>query len=246
MLILACDTSGAACSVCLLEDDFVRADAFLSVGQTHSRTFMPLLDEMIAKSGYTYAQIDCFASTVGPGSFTGIRIGVSALKVMAMVEKKPAVPVSSLQALAFPFFSQEDTLVLPMIDARNRRVFSGAYWNGKEVIREIAGSVETLWEDCRAFLKDKDISRLLLCGNAAPDYLQEARDFGFPVRLPSFGGRDILASSVAFLARKKILAAGDCPARWDDAFPATLLSPEYLAITSAERMKAQRTRTEDE
>ena len=173
MVILACDTSSAACSACLCEDGRVVASSFLSLGLMHSQTFMPLVDDLVKRAGYSYERIDAFASTVGPGSFTGIRIGVSAVKTMAMMRGKPAVPVSSLEALAFPFFRQENTLVLPLIDARNRRVFAAGYWGGEGVISERACAWEDVLDEVRKFLSDKGAARVLLCGNAGDVYAKE-------------------------------------------------------------------------
>ena len=239
MLILASDTSGASCAVCLLEDDVVRAEAFLSLGLTHSETYMPLLDDMMKTAGYTYEQVDVFASAVGPGSFTGIRIGVSAVKTMAMVYKKPAVPISSLKALAFPFFMLENTLVLPMLDARNKRTFAAGYWEGQLVIEEGARSVEECFSSAASFMEEKGKGKLLLCGNAAELYREEALEKGLPV-MPLFAGsKEIKGASVAYLAKEAMLSADSV-----NHFSAALLSPEYFAKTSAERIRDEKNEKE--
>src|ERR1035437_5648171 len=152
MLILACDTSNAACSACLFEDGQVQKQSFLSLGLTHSQTFMPMVHDLMATSGRTYREIDAFACTVGPGSFTGIRIGVSAVKAMAMTADKAAIPVSSLKALAFPLFSGEDNFAAAAIDARNKRVFCAAYYNGSEVISEDARSADEFLRMCSEWI----------------------------------------------------------------------------------------------
>ena len=239
MLILACDTSNAACSACLYEDGKVLAQSFLSLGLTHSQTFMPMVHELMKLSGRTYQQLDAFACTVGPGSFTGIRIGVSAIKVMAMAAGKGAIPVSSLEALAYPLFTCRDTLIASAIDARNRRVFCSAYYNGQEIIGEEARSTDDFLKLCADWLAEKHLKdQILVCGNAWDSFEAAAdKDLLANVR-PAATAHDILPSSTAALAYR--MAAG--PADPEDTlvladkFPAQALMPVYRARTSAERM----------
>ena len=237
MLILAADTSGSACSACLFEDGKVLAESFLSLGLTHSQTFMPMVHELMARSGRTYSELDAFACTVGPGSFTGIRIGVSAVKAMAAVAQKPAVPVSSLRALAFPFLAETNTLVVPMTDARNRRVFSTAYFEGREIFPEEARDIDELirliGEWCSK-ITDGSVT-MRLCGDAARLYAAEP--FFANAAGPGLFGKEIQPRAVAFLAEenlRKLLLDSDKNA--EDVFSAEALRPAYRAKTSAERM----------
>ena len=235
MLILAADTSGSACSACLFENGKVLAESFLSLGLTHSQTFMPMVHELMARSGRSYPELDAFACTVGPGSFTGIRIGVSAVKAMAAVAEKPAVPVSSLRALAFPFLSEPGTLVVAMTDARNRRVFSTAYYEGREIMPEEARSIDEFarligeWSS-----ENPDVSfSMKLCGDAARLYAAEP--FFADAAGPGPFGSEIQPRSVASLAAESLLALlpDQCA---DGIFSAEALHPVYRAKTSAERM----------
>ena len=113
MKILACDTSNRACSSCLLSDGKVVDARFLNNGLTHSQTFMPQVHDLMESNGEKYENLDALACTVGPGSFTGIRIGVSAIKTMALVLGKPAIPVSSLAAMAYPLSSENALVTVP-------------------------------------------------------------------------------------------------------------------------------------
>lgn len=235
MLILAADTSGSACSACLFENGKVLAESFLSLGLTHSQTFMPMVHELMARSGRSYPELDAFACTVGPGSFTGIRIGVSAVKAMAAVAEKPAVPVSSLRALAFPFLSEPGTLVIAMTDARNRRVFSTAYYEGREIMPEEARSIDEFarligeWSS-----ENPDVPfRKKLCGDAARLYAAEP--FFADAAGPGPFGSEIQPRSVASLAAESLLALLP-DQRADGIFSADALHPAYRAKTSAERM----------
>ena len=235
MLILAADTSGSACSVCLFENGRVLAESFLSLGLTHSQTFMPMVHELMARSGRSYPELDAFACTVGPGSFTGIRIGVSAVKAMAAVAEKPAVPVSSLRALAFPFLAEPKTLVVPMTDARNRRVFSTAYYEGQEIMPEEARDIGELSRLIGEWSSENTAGplRMRLCGDAARLYAEEP-EFADAVGAGLFGS-EIQPRSVAFLAAESLQALLP-DQRPEEIFSAGALRPAYRAKTSAERM----------
>jgi len=243
MLILACDTSNSACSACLFEDGRVLAQSLLSMGRTHSLTFMPLLHDLMKQAGREYRDLDAFACTVGPGSFTGIRIGVSAVKTMALVAQKPAVPVSSLQALAFPFFDQKGTLVVAMTDARNRRVFSAAYFEGREVISENARTIDELISLCGTWddVSPVPASNILLCGDIAATYVQEEYFRQKNARISPLFGREVQPASVAALACEIILAgsSGQDAADISALYPPQALMPVYRAKTSAERKFSQ-------
>jgi tRNA threonylcarbamoyladenosine biosynthesis protein TsaB len=235
MLILACDTSNAACSACLFEDGQVQKQAFLSLGLTHSQTFMPMVHELMATSGRTYREVDAFACTVGPGSFTGIRIGVSAVKVMAMTSGKAAIPVSSLRALALPLFSEKDNFVAAAIDARNRRVFCAAYYNGSEVINEDARSADEFLRLCSEWLAiNRPDLHILICGNAWGVCAAAAQGSLSSIAVTDSEVREILPSSVAFLAYEHTFM--DAPQTLLQKFPPNALMPVYRAKTSAERM----------
>lgn len=234
MLILACDTSNSACSACLYEDGRVLAQSLLSLGRTHSLTFMPMVHDLMKCSGREYKELDAFACTVGPGSFTGIRIGVSAVKAMAMAAEKPAVAVSSLAALAFPFFLHKKALIVAMTDARNRRVFSAAYYEGREVISENARTIDELMELCRTWEEVSGVSGtdILLCGDVSGLYAKEGYFLQRKARTESLFGREVQPASVAALAYETIREEGSLM----DKYPPQALMPVYRAKTSAERM----------
>jgi len=234
MLILACDTSNSACSACLYEDGRVLAQSLLSLGRTHSLTFMPLVHDLMKCSGREYKELDAFACTVGPGSFTGIRIGVSAVKAMAMVAEKPAVGVSSLAALAFPFFLHKKALIVAMTDARNRRVFSAAYYVGREVISENARTIDELMELCRTWEEVSGVSGtdILLCGDVSGLYAKEGYFLQRKAQSELLFGREVQPASVAALAYETIRGEESLM----DKYPPQALMPVYRAKTSAERM----------
>ena len=128
MIILACDTSNSSCCAGVYNDSKPLAFRLSMERKTHSETFMPLVSEVMSEAGVTYSDLDCFAVTVGPGSFTGIRIGLSAVKGMALAASRPVIPVSSTLALAASCDIADDygrpTYFIPCFDARNNRIFA--------------------------------------------------------------------------------------------------------------------------
>lgn len=235
MRILACDTSNSACSACLYEDGRILAQSFLSLGLTHSHTFMPMVHDLMKLSGFSYQDLDAFACTVGPGSFTGIRIGVSAVKVMAMASDKAAIPVSSLEALAYPIFGHKDTLVLAAFDARNRRVFSSGYFSGQQVIDEDARTADELLRIASDWIcANHPSAKILVCGNAWDSFAATADQSLLENVSPEYSYREIAPSSVAALAYAHAVNNRETPAA--QLFLPQDLMPVYRAKTSAERM----------
>jgi tRNA threonylcarbamoyladenosine biosynthesis protein TsaB len=213
------------------------ASSFLSVGLTHSHTFMPLVHELMKNAAAEYSSLDAIACTVGPGSFTGIRIGVSAVKAMAFASGKAAIPVSSLRALAYPLFARPDAVVAAMIDARNRRVFCAAYFRGVEVIPEAARTVDEFVIECDQW-RDANApeSVILTCGNACDIYGVSESGLQRADVKPVFTCSEIDPWAVAGIAAEIILAAsGRDDQDLASLFPTESMEPVYLAKTAAER-----------
>ena len=126
MLILALDTSGRMASCCLYEDGKKRSSCFKDSQLQHSRTILPICEQMLKEQNVSLDDIDAFAACIGPGSFTGIRIGVAIIKGFALAGGKPAAGVSSLEAAAAAV--PENGLICSIIKARTSIImaFSGA------------------------------------------------------------------------------------------------------------------------
>ncbi len=126
MKILAVDTATKSCSVAIVEKESIIAETTLFIEQTHSKHLMEMIDTALNLSGLTVSELDGFAVTKGPGSFTGLRIGISSIKGFAMASGKPVVGVSSLDSLAMQCcFSSY--LVSPLLDARKGEVYFSRY-----------------------------------------------------------------------------------------------------------------------
>ncbi len=165
MIILACDSSAKPCSVAVLDDEKLIYQCFLNNKLTHSETLMPMIENALFLSGYDLSKVDLLAVSKGPGSFTGVRIGVSAVKGIAMGRKIPCVGVSTLKAMAYNH-KNCGKIICCVMDARRNQVYNGIFEfnQGKlEIISDDrAVSIEQLKEEIINLKKD-----VILVGDGA-------------------------------------------------------------------------------
>lgn len=126
MLILAVEASAAPSSCALLKDGLIIADMRTNVKLTHSQTLMPMVESMLNTTGALVSDVDLFAVTHGPGSFTGIRIGIAAIKGMAAAFDRPCIGLSTLEVTAHNIFCF-DGIVCPVMDARREQVYNALF-----------------------------------------------------------------------------------------------------------------------
>lgn len=153
MKILALESSAVAASVALTEDETLLAQSIQNNGLTHSRTLMPLCRDLLDNLGLTLRDVDLIAVAAGPGSFTGLRIGVSAAKGLAWAGDKPCVGVSTLEAMAWTAAHIGGELC-PVMDARRAQVYNARFRgeNGRPIrlTGDRAISLEALKEEILA------------------------------------------------------------------------------------------------
>ncbi len=128
MKVLALETSGSNCSVAILDENKVIADFNCNTGTTHSQNLMPMVDNVLKFAELTLDDIDILANSIGPGSFTGLRIGIATIKGIAISLNKKVIGVPSLLGLAYnvPHF---DGVICSVLDAKNNNVYAGIYKN---------------------------------------------------------------------------------------------------------------------
>lgn len=126
MNILAIDTSALTATAAVLSGDTVLGEISTATALTHSQTIMPMIDELLKKINMDIADIDTFACSVGPGSFTGLRIGIGTIKGLAYGVGKPVTGVSTLEALAYNI-AYTDCVIAPIMDARRGQVYNALY-----------------------------------------------------------------------------------------------------------------------
>ncbi|MBC8585781.1 tRNA (adenosine(37)-N6)-threonylcarbamoyltransferase complex dimerization subunit type 1 TsaB [Youxingia wuxianensis] len=135
MKLLAVDTSSITASCALLEDKKLLGEFFSNVKLTHSQTIMPMVESLLKQTRVSLEEIDAFAVTGGPGSFTGLRIGLAAVKGMAWALERPCITVSTLEALAYNLYGI-DCVVAPVLDARCSQVYTALFrWEGERITR---------------------------------------------------------------------------------------------------------------
>ena len=129
MNILMIDTSGPACGVAIAREGRLVCDMQLVSGRTHSQRVMPMVEAALAMSDMAVSDIDVFGAVTGPGSFTGVRIGVSSVKALAHAAGKPCVGVDALHALAANI-QAFDGVICPILDARAQQVYGAMFRAG--------------------------------------------------------------------------------------------------------------------
>ena len=137
MRVLAIDTALEACSAAVLDPDGgITASESLAMTRGHAETLMPLIARVMNGAGVEFAQLDRIAVTTGPGSFTGLRVGISAARGIALAAGKPAVGLSTLAALAAPLIATDDgTQVVAAIDARHEHIYLQVFGvNGRTLV----------------------------------------------------------------------------------------------------------------
>lgn len=237
MKVLAVDTSGTSLSLALCEDDKLVAEFNLQQGYNHSVTQMPLLEHMLSVCGVTAGDIDLFTCSIGPGSFTGIRIGVSSVKAMAYALGRPTIGVSSLEALMFPFINLESALICPAIDARRGRVFAGLWRVENGRLSEVIPAANVLAVDLASQIVDLTVAcDIRFAGDGQSAVIEAVHELlpgnrnNSGLMIASDGsGRCIRAYAVAQIGLHNYLQGADSQ-------PQTLM-PEYLSPSQAERMR---------
>lgn len=154
MIILALDSTGAAASAALLDGDRLLCKATETGALTHSATLLPAVEQLLAKAGLGFADIDLFAASAGPGSFTGVRIGAATLKGIAFGKNKPCCAVSALEALAYNL-RDTDGVVCALMDARRGQFYTATFAvsDGKvtRLTEDAAGSGEDIAASLAAY-----------------------------------------------------------------------------------------------
>ena len=228
MLILALESSAKAASAALCRDGALLAQTVQCSGLTHSRTLLPMAEDLIKNAGAALSEIDLFAVAHGPGSFTGVRIGVSTAKGLAWAAQKPAVGVSTLEAMAWHGLAAgERALICPVMDARRGQVYNALFElrgaRPERLTADRAISMTNLLSELAAAKKSA-----FLVGDGAALCYNACLERGVPAMLAPENLAQQSAWGVAMAAR------GKAPGTADD------LQPVYLRLSQAERERQAR------
>lgn len=231
MKILSADTSAKTASAAIIEDGKVLAEYNMQTGLTHSQTLMPMIDTVLRLANVTAAEIDGFACANGPGSFTGLRIGIGAIKGLSYGLNKPCIGISTLHALANNLSGIEG-IICAVMDARCNQVYNAIFESSaedfSEIISDRAISIENLGEDLAKFTKN-----IFLVGDGADLCYNKLKTNIKGLFLANELVRFQHAASVGLLAAQKLENGEGCTA--------ADLSAVYLRLPQAEReLKAKK------
>ena len=219
MKILAIDTSSAICSTALLEDDRKLDEKKLDNGMTHSENLMPLIDKLLKENAVDLKDIDLFACSIGPGSFTGIRIGISTIKPFAEVLNKPIASVTSLETLAANV--EKGDVIVTLIDARNNQVYAGIFDNNYNKLEEyMADDINSVIEIIKKY------KNIVFVGNGSVLHEELLQKNFLDASFMSNNKQS--AINVGKIAYKKYIG--------NDVYNADTIFPLYLRKSQAERM----------
>lgn len=200
--ILAVDTTSKSCSVGVFEDRTILSEITNASGTTHSKHLMSMINTSFGLADITISDIYCIAVTTGPGSFTGLRIGLSTIKGLAYATNKPVVGVSSLEALALGICFSELT-ICPILDARLNEVYFSRYKYKNGILKNKTRKQVASPDDA---LKGID-EYCIFIGNGAVKYKELiTKRLGSLANFAPDGFNTIHAFCIAELAKKKILA----------------------------------------
>ena len=198
MKILGIDTSSSSLSVAVMDDDLLKGEFTLNHKLTHSEQMMPLLDSLLSHLELKMSDIDLIGVSVGPGSFTGIRIGVAAANAMAMALDIPVVGISSLEAMAYTAGETTYTIV-STFDAQRDRFYFNAYRFENSELKAL--EAEDVLEKDDLIKKLESYDKVLLLGDAV--FINE--ELPLNVKKAKRAVRYIRASSVCELAHRNYL-----------------------------------------
>ncbi len=145
MNLLSIDTSGAACSAAVFCQGRLVSEQYLHHQKTHSAVLLELIDGCLARAELNLSQMELFAVSIGPGSFTGLRIGIGTVKAFAQATGKKIAALSALDLLA-QNAPEKRGVVCALMDARNQRVFVSAYQDGEKILEDCALDLAELKE----------------------------------------------------------------------------------------------------
>lgn len=235
MTVLAIESAGSVASAAILRDNKIVGEYSINTGMKHSETLLPMTDALLKSVGMDVSEIDYIAVSVGPGSFTGLRIGIAQAKAMAYAFNKPAVAVPTLKALGAVGITPG--IICAVTDARRSHVYCGLYkyrlidydakekrYKIEEIEENMLISAEELVEKLNAYGDE-----VTFAGDGVKileKYLENAQ-FSYKYALPT--ENDLSAAKVAYIAGEMIETG--------EVTSASALNAEYLRPSQAERTK---------
>ncbi len=235
MYILGIETTGVFASVALMKNREIVGYVKGSDRFSHLQNLMPQIETVLEEGGITFKDIEAIAVSCGPGSFTGIRIGVSSARALSQMTRIPCVSVPSLAALAMnaAFIDNKDILICPMMDARRNQIYAGGYFfeNGFPVEKIKAG----------AYMLDEFLSkterydRILTLGDAIDVYEEKMKN----LRLR---GTETASEDIRYQDAVSVVRLGAELYRKNGGITYDKVEPDYMRLAEAERKLREKQR----
>ncbi len=246
MKILAIDTATAAGGVALVEDDKVLFEVREKMPMKHAERIMVLVDRVLKETGTSPDSLDGLAVSIGPGSFTGLRVGVNTAKGLSGGQELLAAPVSTLEVLAGNF-PDPGTLCCPMLDARKGEVYTALFRTGEngfperlteDEVLEPEAALRKISNELSQGLGEESGNPIVFCGDGAAKYTSKIQSL-----LP---GRVVLSTGAESDPSPVVLARlGLRRLRNGEGLDVKLLEPVYIRRSEAEVVREKRIRSED-
>ena len=223
MKVLGIDTSTSCGALGLVEDDEVIAESLLRSSVTHSERLLVAIDSMLKQCALSVDEIDGWAVSLGPGSFTGLRIGLSTVKGLAYGTEKPVLGIPTLDALASQV-GPTPYRICPMLDARKKEVYTALYrYDETNELRRVSAYQAAKPQDLVTEMEE----RTIFLGEGARTYRHELGEAGFPGAIFLPAPFDVLrGSTIAFLGERRLREG-----KIDDL---STLTPIYVRPSEAE------------
>lgn len=228
MRILSMDSSSVSASAAVTENGRILAEEFVNNGYTHSATLMPIIEKVLKVSETSVSDLDLLAITNGPGSFTGVRIGIASAKGICDAANIPCFAVSTLEAIAKPL-NTKDALAVSVMDARCNQVYTASFYMGKRETEDRAILISELLNELKNEKRD-----IILIGDGALMCYEKMQSELCGISVADEEIRLVHASNIGFLAEEKVNNG-------EDTMKSEKLLPFYLRLPQAEReLKAKK------
>ena len=231
MNILALESSAAACSAALCRNGVLVAQSFQCSGLTHSRTLLPMVNDLLKNCGESIDSVDVIAVAAGPGSFTGLRIGAATAKGLSWAGGQPCAPCSTLESMAWPLAHMEGRLIVCAMDARRRQVYNALFLAGGDRLERLSSDRAISLAELGEELENYQVPKIVvgdgaqLCYNTLREQIDGLELAPVHLRMQSAWG---VARAAEELAKAGALVPGHD------------LVPDYHRLSQAERERLER------
>lgn len=224
MRIFAIDCSATAASVAIMDENKLISESFTNTGLTHSQTLMPMVESSLKNADIDLDSIDTFAIAAGPGSFTGVRIGIAAVKGLAFTSDKPCVSVSTLEAMAYNLLGRE-CIACCVMDARCNQVYNAIF--------KVSDKVERLTQD-NAILID-DLKKILKNYNLPIVFVGDGAEMCYNVLKNNFSDAKVAPVNIIYQRASSVAQCAFEMLKTSEPIGSEQLLPVYLRVPQAER-----------